>query len=81
MGLIGASDDVVKRVQDAWLDRLQAIAALNTSTSAKRISKRVSRLSKVQLSGITSDGYVIGWGQQSSVFRYFYFKYPNWIEN
>ena len=56
--LVGASDDVVKRVQDAWLDRLQAsVASIATANHLKRkITKRVSRgTNKIESSVITSE--------------------------
>jgi len=54
VGLVGASDDVVQRVQEAWLDRLQSIAALKSSTT-NRVTKLVRLSTKVQSSVITSE--------------------------
>jgi hypothetical protein len=55
VGLVGASDDVVKRVQDAWLDRIQA-SATSTTSIKRKITNRISRgANKVESSVITSE--------------------------
>ncbi len=59
VGLVGASDEVVKRVQDAWLDHIQAIAALHESTKRKIVRRATNfssnRNNKVHLNGVTSE--------------------------